>query len=135
MPDLPKYCCLNLGTPSCFYMKPTSLSQMINYQGKMVHAIVMSNKIIHFAIELVKGLGGACVSQHHVSEKLTTKDKKIHQCSNKHLVLRVKEPHSFFCIGQGLKLQFCPFSGVSKNTKIGSIGLLGRKEISETVVT
>lgn len=39
------------------------------------------------------------------------------------------------CIGQGLKLQLCLLSDVSKNTQIGSIGLLGRKEVRDTVVT
>lgn len=46
-----------------------------------------------------------------------------------------KRTPQLFCIGQGLKLQFCLHSDVSKNTWIGSIGLLGRKEVTETVVT
>jgi len=46
-----------------------------------------------------------------------------------------KRTPQLFCIGQGLKLQFCLHSDVSKNTQIGSIGLLGRKEVTETVVT
>lgn len=53
-----------------------------------------------------------------MSKKLVTKDKIIYQCTNKHLVPRIKDLTAFIIIiivGHRLKLQFCLYSDISKN--------------------